>query len=240
MAHSIRLSCNLSSLQVRASRTQRRAEPLPKCVPVTEATGLNTAGRSSTVGMRGSAIGPHASHKLRANASRMGRGDVQKMHAIAESSPPVEAEIPDAGDALCNGIENWRVPMSSSISVRWGLMLVEEHGHSSGIRVQALSCVFHIPSTFILRAHVDQSGELFWVLTGERFEAFKAKAAGSNLIPLFERIFSDQLTPVMAYGCLVKEDDRKAPSFLLESVVNGDQSVRNFAPHCISVGYMPL
>ena len=61
---------------------------------------------------------------------------------------------------------------------------------------------------------------------GPGFEAFKAKAATSNLIPLFERIFSDQLTPVVAYGCLVKEDDREAPSFLLESVVNGDQSVR--------------
>jgi len=63
-------------------------------------------------------------------------------------------------------------------------------------------------------------------LPDEGFEAFKAKAATSNLIPLFERIFSDQLTPVVAYGCLVKEDDREAPSFLLESVVNGDQSGR--------------
>jgi anthranilate synthase component 1 len=45
-------------------------------------------------------------------------------------------------------------------------------------------------------------------------------------VPLFKRIFSDHLTPVLAYRCLVKQDDREAPSFLLESVVNGNQSVR--------------
>ncbi|KAH7292545.1 hypothetical protein KP509_29G073700 [Ceratopteris richardii] len=43
-----------------------------------------------------------------------------------------------------------------------------------------------------------------------------------NLVPLFRRIFSDQLTPVLAYRCLVKEDDREAPSFLFESVENGE------------------
>jgi hypothetical protein len=47
---------------------------------------------------------------------------------------------------------------------------------------------------------------------------------------MFERLFSDSLTPVLAYRCLVKEDDRDAPSFLFESVTNGDQSVR--ATHC--------
>jgi hypothetical protein len=31
---------------------------------------------------------------------------------------------------------------------------------------------------------------------------------------------------VLAYRCLVKQDDREAPSFLLESVVNGNQTVR--------------
>ena len=45
-------------------------------------------------------------------------------------------------------------------------------------------------------------------------------------MPLYKRIFSDHLTPVLAYRCLVKQDDREAPSFLLESVVNGNQSVR--------------
>ena len=36
---------------------------------------------------------------------------------------------------------------------------------------------------------------------------------------------ADQLTPVLAYRCLIKEDDREAPSFLFESVTNGTQQV---------------
>ncbi|CAA2980209.1 anthranilate synthase alpha subunit 2, chloroplastic-like isoform X2 [Olea europaea subsp. europaea] len=50
---------------------------------------------------------------------------------------------------------------------------------------------------------------------------FKEAAEDGNLIPLFKRIFSDHLTPVLAYRCLVKEDDRDAPSFLFESVEPG-------------------
>ncbi|KAJ8420323.1 hypothetical protein Cgig2_003598 [Carnegiea gigantea] len=42
-----------------------------------------------------------------------------------------------------------------------------------------------------------------------------------NLIPLYECVFSDHLTPVLAYRCLVKEDDRESPSFLFESVEPG-------------------
>ncbi|KAL7108810.1 hypothetical protein ACP275_06G136700 [Erythranthe tilingii] len=45
-----------------------------------------------------------------------------------------------------------------------------------------------------------------------------------NLIPLYKCIFSDHLTPVLAYRCLVKEDDREAPSFLFESVEPGFRS----------------
>lgn len=48
-----------------------------------------------------------------------------------------------------------------------------------------------------------------------------------NLVPLYERVMADQLTPVLAYRCLVKEDDREAPSFLFESVTNGTQQVRS-------------
>ena len=47
-----------------------------------------------------------------------------------------------------------------------------------------------------------------------------------NLVPLYERVMADQLTPVLAYRCLVKEDDREAPSFLFESVTNGTQQAR--------------
>ncbi|XP_051122778.1 anthranilate synthase alpha subunit 1, chloroplastic-like [Andrographis paniculata] len=42
-----------------------------------------------------------------------------------------------------------------------------------------------------------------------------------NVIPLFKCIFSDHLTPVIAYRSLVLEDDREAPSFLFESVEPG-------------------
>ncbi|KAJ6720558.1 AMINOBENZOATE/ANTHRANILATE SYNTHASE [Salix viminalis] len=50
---------------------------------------------------------------------------------------------------------------------------------------------------------------------------FKEAAKNGNLVPLHTCIFSDQLTPVTAYRCLVKEDDRDAPSFLFESVEPG-------------------
>ena len=46
---------------------------------------------------------------------------------------------------------------------------------------------------------------------------------GRNVVPLFRRMFDDQLTPILAYRMLVKEDEREAPSFLLESVVGGTQ-----------------
>ena len=57
----------------------------------------------------------------------------------------------------------------------------------------------------------------------EALDSFRAAAQAANLVPLFQRILSDHLTPVLAYRCLVKEDERTAPSFLFESVINGDQ-----------------
>ncbi|XP_057788903.1 anthranilate synthase alpha subunit 1, chloroplastic-like isoform X2 [Salvia miltiorrhiza] len=50
---------------------------------------------------------------------------------------------------------------------------------------------------------------------------FVEASENGNLIPLYRCIFSDHLTPVLAYRCLVKEDDREAPSFLFESVEPG-------------------
>ncbi|XP_004500675.1 anthranilate synthase alpha subunit 1, chloroplastic-like [Cicer arietinum] len=46
---------------------------------------------------------------------------------------------------------------------------------------------------------------------------FVETSKNGNLIPLYQCIFSDQLTPVLAYRSLVNEDDREAPSFLFES-----------------------
>lgn len=50
----------------------------------------------------------------------------------------------------------------------------------------------------------------------ERKKFIEASKNG-NLIPIYQCIFSDQLTPVLAYRSLVNEDDREAPSFLFES-----------------------
>ncbi|KAK7357915.1 hypothetical protein VNO80_17212 [Phaseolus coccineus] len=57
--------------------------------------------------------------------------------------------------------------------------------------------------------------------SGEKF--LEASKKG-NVIPLYRCIFSDHLTPVLAYRCLVKEDERDAPSFLFESVEPGQFS----------------
>lgn len=59
----------------------------------------------------------------------------------------------------------------------------------------------------------------------DAFEVFKSRAREHNLVPVYTRIMSDQLTPVAAYQRLVR-DDRCAPSFLFESVQNGTDSGR--------------
>lgn len=58
----------------------------------------------------------------------------------------------------------------------------------------------------------------------EQSSKFHEAAKEGNLVPLYRCIFSDHLTPVLAYRCLVKEDDRDAPSFLFESVEPGLQA----------------
>lgn len=65
---------------------------------------------------------------------------------------------------------------------------------------------------------------------------FQEAAKKGNLVPLYQCIFSDQLTPILAYRCLVKEDDREAPSFLCESVEPSfrDSSVVSFCSFGIS------
>uniref|UniRef100_A0A7N0TI52 anthranilate synthase n=1 Tax=Kalanchoe fedtschenkoi TaxID=63787 RepID=A0A7N0TI52_KALFE len=58
----------------------------------------------------------------------------------------------------------------------------------------------------------------------EEEDRFVEASKNGNLVPIHRCIFSDHLTPVVAYRCLVKEDDREAPSFLFESVEPGAQS----------------
>ena len=57
------------------------------------------------------------------------------------------------------------------------------------------------------------------------FNTFKtlARDDGPTLVPMYRRLLADALTPVVAYRRLVQPDDRMAPSFLLESVVDGDR-----------------
>jgi len=67
-------------------------------------------------------------------------------------------------------------------------------------------------------------------LTREEFLGIAASGppddARAMVIPVGVRLFSDQLTPVLAYRRLVVGDERTAPSFLLESVENGDRRGR--------------
>jgi anthranilate synthase component 1 len=53
--------------------------------------------------------------------------------------------------------------------------------------------------------------------------AFKSFMSEANVIPVVRRIMADHLSPVLAYRRLVASDDRTAPSFLFESVENGDE-----------------
>jgi anthranilate synthase component I len=64
----------------------------------------------------------------------------------------------------------------------------------------------------------------------DRRRFFEAAARGTgkgNLVPIWECIVSDHLTPVLAYRCLVPEDDVDAPSFLFESVEQGPEGTTN-------------
>ncbi|XXG75394.1 hypothetical protein AAC387_Pa07g3910 [Persea americana] len=47
---------------------------------------------------------------------------------------------------------------------------------------------------------------------------FSEASKNGNLVPLYRCIFSDQLTPVLAYRCLTREGDWESPSFLFESI----------------------
>lgn len=54
---------------------------------------------------------------------------------------------------------------------------------------------------------------------------FGEASKNGNVIPLFKCIFSDHLTPVLAYRCLIGENDKEAPSFLFESVEPGFHAI---------------
>ncbi|KAK4753489.1 hypothetical protein SAY87_001593 [Trapa incisa] len=97
-------------------------------------------------------------------------------------------------------------PTSNSLSLLCPHSNVSIHCPSH-VRLHPLRCSAHSTPSL-----VDQSSK------------FHQAAQNGNLVPLFRCIFSDHLTPVLAYRCLVKEDDRDAPSFLFESVEPGLQA----------------
>ena len=58
-------------------------------------------------------------------------------------------------------------------------------------------------------------------------ERARAETPGATVcVPVGARLLADQLTPVLAYRRLVVEDERTAPSFLLESVEGGERQGR--------------
>lgn len=61
----------------------------------------------------------------------------------------------------------------------------------------------------------------FFLYSVDQSAKFVEKSKRGNLVPLSQCIFSDHLTPVLAYRCLVNKNDHEAPSFLIESVVPG-------------------
>ncbi len=65
-------------------------------------------------------------------------------------------------------------------------------------------------------------------LTRDQFERLAARRERGRVlcVPISIRLLSDQLTPVLAYRRLVADDERTAPSFLLESVEGGEHQGR--------------
>ncbi|XP_048420628.1 anthranilate synthase alpha subunit 2, chloroplastic isoform X3 [Pyrus x bretschneideri] len=97
------------------------------------------------------------------------------------------------------------LPTPSTVSVKF-------HNRVSS----SLSLLRATPRVRTLRCPALSSASL-----ADESEKFVEASKKGNLIPLSRSIFSDHLTPVLAYRCLVKEDDRDAPSFLCESVEPG-------------------
>nr|AAA74900.1 anthranilate synthase alpha subunit [Ruta graveolens] len=90
---------------------------------------------------------------------------------------------------------------------------------TSSYRLRTLKCAASASTSASTSASPSPSPSLV-----DQSANFHEASKKGNLIPLYRCIFSDHLTPVLAYRCLVKEDDRDAPSFLFESVEPGSQA----------------
>lgn len=69
------------------------------------------------------------------------------------------------------------------------------------------------------------SSDQFNQYDGASLSAFTHLASDPSvrMVPLWRKLFSDLLTPVLVYRCLVSETERTTPSFLLESVHTGER-----------------
>ncbi|CAN0890111.1 Anthranilate synthase alpha subunit 2, chloroplastic, partial [Linum grandiflorum] len=104
-----------------------------------------------------------------------------------------------------------RMPVAPSVNFSGRLASSSSSSRSNSLVGAGLNSRFasHICAASTSESIVHQSGK------------FHEAAKKGNLIPLHQCILCDHLTPVLAYRCLVKEDDRDAPSFLFESVEPG-------------------
>eukprot|EP00252_Welwitschia_mirabilis_P027547 TRINITY_DN9478_c0_g1_i1.p1 TRINITY_DN9478_c0_g1~~TRINITY_DN9478_c0_g1_i1.p1 ORF type:complete len:463 (+),score=100.56 TRINITY_DN9478_c0_g1_i1:285-1673(+) len=128
-------------------------------------------------------------------------------------------------------------PVSSAISRLRFLKRTEKF--SSSVSFVYPSIKVQKPRSSLLKGHATTGVSQITLQqpSAERSEFIEACEKG-NLIPLCRCIFSDHFTPVLAYRCLVKEDDREAPSFLFESVEQGYKST-NVGRYSI-VGAQPI
>ncbi|XP_078165289.1 anthranilate synthase alpha subunit 1, chloroplastic-like isoform X2 [Carex rostrata] len=95
---------------------------------------------------------------------------------------------------------------------------------------RSTTTTFHIPQIHFSPRHHLQTFKCFALV--QHFEAvaeneeaakFTEAAKKGNLVPLQRTIFSDHLTPVLAYRCLIKDNEHDVPSFLFESVQQGSE-----------------
>lgn len=72
---------------------------------------------------------------------------------------------------------------------------------------------------------VAPSEDAFSQYDGQDAARFASLASDPSvrMVPVWRKIFSDQMTPVLAYRCLVADHDKTTPSFLLESVHTGER-----------------
>lgn len=96
----------------------------------------------------------------------------------------------------------------------------KQNGHGVSIGGQTQNSIKPIIACRAVKTALDAPAVEDKESTPGRADFLEAAQRG-NLVPVYRRIFDDHLTPVLAYRCLVKEDDREAPSFLFESVENG-------------------